>query len=304
MFPRDYSDFWNTILRSPDGDAGAAGGETPSGETPSGDQPGNVSDNFDGLDFGGETDDLDVVDVPVETPPDQPKTPEPKPQEPSQTPPAEVPAPSQTPEAPKPNTPPGQQETQPSPTPSAPEDPWSKFEKDKPAIIQNMAKTRYAMTKEEKEQLEAEPFESLPLLAAKVHTELFADVLRSVTAMLPIAFQNMQVEHSQNSEAVDEFQKAWPQIDMSAHGADVEAFARLYRQSNPNASKADAIKMVGAMVLAKHGIAASTPANPAPATPAAHQAAPAFRPAQPGVATVPPGVVAEEFIGLGQDHDD
>lgn len=309
MFNRKF-DLWNLIALAPDAPGG--GGEPAQVDAPPSPDPSPVEggDDFGGLEFGG--DDIDDVSVgeveePAQpsTPAGAPKTPEPKPQEAPTPPPAEAPAPSTKPAEVEQPKPPGQQEQQPNPAPSEPISAWDQFQKDKPTIVESMAKTRYAMTKEDQDLLEAEPFTALPKLAARVHVELMQDVLQSMAGMLPVAFQGFMQEHAQNAAVEDEFKQAWPQIDFAKHSADVEAFAQLYRQSNPKATKAEAIQMVGAMVIAKHGLAATPqqPATPAPATPGAPPAPP-FAPARPGVAAAPPPVIVEEFAGLGMDLDE
>lgn len=302
----------NVILRSPEGGGGeAAPAPEPSGEAvPSESVPGN--DDFSGLDFGG--DDLDTVET-IDPPGAEPgvssqTTEPPKAPETPKEPPAPEAAPSPKKEEPKvpeqeqqAAKPQGQQEEPKSP-PSEPQDPFVQFEQDKPKIIEGLATKRYALSKEDLDLLEAEPGKALPLLAARVHVELFQDMLKSVTGMLPVAINQHLETHQANNAAVEAFKTAWPQLDLEKYGEDIAAFSQVFRQTNPKASREEAIKMVGAMVMAKHGLAASQqPASPAPAQQVAPQAAPPFRPAQPGVVQPPAPVAVEEFAGLGQDFD-
>lgn len=305
-----HLNLYTSIAMAPDGVEG--GGDVPAAPAASEAPASAPEESSDATDvdwnqLGSGEEDLDEVfveDPAKQDPPpssEPPKTEPEKKEAPKQP---EAPAPiepkKEEPKAPEqPATPPGQKE---EPSPSEPEDPWAKFEKDKPTIIANMAKQRYAFSKEELDQLEANPGETLSQLAAKVHTELFADVLKAVSGMMPQAFHHFQSETVANNAAVDSFKQAWPQIDVSKYGSDIAMAAELVAKSNPSATQAQRIALVGAMIVAQHKLAAAPPANPSP-TPPAPPPAP-FAPARPGVATPPPPVTVEEFSGLGVDFEE
>ena len=308
-------DLWNSILQAPDGNEPSSADpfSTPvETAAPSADEPSPGGDNFEFLDqLDTEGDDVEVITAPESGEPASadvpPKTPA-SPTDPKASPPGTPPAPKETPPLaapqPQPTPTPGPQE-QPKTAPSEPpKDAFTQFVEDKPKIMEALAKSTYALSKDDLDLLEANPGQALPLMAARVHTEVFAQVIQATARMIQQGFGHMQEETRQNSEAVSAFQAKWPQIDLQAHGADIATAAELIRKTNPNATKEEAINLVGAMVVAMKGLAATPLASPAPATPPKPVAPAPFRPAGSGVVLPPGTVVAEEFAFLGQEEPD
>lgn len=150
----------------------------------------------------------------------------------------------------------------------------------------------YAMSKEEAEAFELNPAGMLPVLAARVHTRVFAQVLRALEQVVPAAFMTQASAIRTNTANAEKFFARWPELDRSAHIEMATRFAKTYRSVHPTATLEQLIEEVGPMVMMAAHVspraraAGGVPANggglPRAAPP------PPFVPAGASVTQVPP----------------
>lgn len=178
-------------------------------------------------------------------------------------------------------------------------------------LVDWMSQNVYALSQEEKDGLDTNAMATVPKLLSRVHLEGTKNTLKLISTLVPAlvskGVSDVLQQRERGSEALKEFFDTWPALNAREHTTLVNDFAKLYRASNPSASRQDAIKFVGAAIHAhlNLGLPAAPVVNGAPAPqPVARQRVPAFAPARPGarpIAQVP--VDENPWAGLGQDHD-
>lgn len=252
----------------------------------------------------------------------------------TQTPPA--PGQAQTPAAPTPGqSPAGQQapgqaqpqtatgsQTAPTGT-STPRGPMGPGElaqalgKNRETIINALATQKFQLTPAEVSALEVDAVGVLPKIMGRVYYEATVNGLQQMANMVPRMVEHVVSERIAESQAEDAFHADWPNIDRTnpQQMTAVAQFAQSFRQMNPRATQADAIKFVGMAVSQMFNlpitqrVANGQTQTPAPArgtTPPARRTAPPFAPAQGGRAQPPAGTPtspAEPFGGMGIDFD-
>jgi len=319
-------------LYRPDDGAGAAA-STPSGDTPligETNVPGDASDgaSFDGL-GGFDESDIDTIEIqgadatagaPPKTtpsatpsasaPPETPATAAPAaPQSATpQTP--QAPAASPTPAAAQPPSPaPAPQEGAPSaPQASVPSDPGQMLEmleKNAKEVIDNLAASpQFALSNDEATLLETNPAQAVPRILARTYYQAVNATLAHINNLVPGMIDRHTRLMKAQQENEDAFYGKFPTIKKDLHGADVARFAQIFKQQNPQMTKDDFFAMVGAAVMAKHGLmnAPSAPAAPVGATPST-PATPPFTPAKPGAAVRTTPIEESPFSGLGQEWE-
>lgn len=129
----------------------------------------------------------------------------------------------------------------------------------------------YPISKDEADQLLAEPEKMLPKLAAQVHMNVMQTVFQLVQQqqqMLPQVVEQTTTMVKKKQEASQEFSARWPGLVDTEEGqkAALEA-ARLVRSRNPNASVQEVIEQSGRIaysILGKDVPAKAAPSAPAP----------------------------------------
>lgn len=173
------------------------------------------------------------------------------------------------------------------------------------AIRSWLAQNMYSLSEEERTALDTDAVGAIPGLLSRVHLETARNTMSLIQSLVPKMVQEgvQQVLRGQQraGEAMSEFFAAWPGLNQKEHGALVDQFARMFRSTNPQASRQDAIKFVGAAIHAHLGLTpqarqanGTQPARPQP-----------FAPARPGAR--PPAsqvVVDDPWSGLDQNYDD
>lgn len=328
---------WRDKVLMAEGDGAGApaapsGGTAVSGETstPGVESPGAA---FEGL-GGGLDDDLDMIEVsagqsqtPSATPAGgvaaspspatsspgaQAAPPEPAP---AATPPASTPAPAQAaPQTPPAAAPQGEApQAAPTSIPSDPAGLLQEMEKNREGIIDALAtdSSRFGLSADEVTLLETDPAKAVPRLLARTYYTAMNATLAHINNLVPgMIARHMKMTELQ-TEREKKFYGQFPALDKAKHSSDVATFANLFRQQNPNLSEADFFAMLGAAVMAKHGLtmngvpaAAPQPGVKGP-PPQPAVTAPPFSPAAPGGATVRVTPVEENpFEGLGRDFDE
>lgn len=254
------------------------------------------ADEFSGL--GGDFDDIQLVETPEPATETQ-ATPASEAQPVTPAPEAEKPAPVQEP----PKVEPAKPEAAPTaPSPPVEEQGGSLQEQlttHRGALIDALASERFKLTPQEEEALENDAVAEFPKLMSRVYLETMTAVLNHIQNSVPLLIRHQMGVLANERMAEKRFFEQFKTIDRAKHAQDILQFAQTFRQQNPRIPEADLFALVGAAVMAKHGLPAQIQGNGA-ATP---QPTP-FVPARPG-STV--RITPEEenpFAGLGRDFDD
>lgn len=219
--------------------------------------------------------------------------------------PAATPAPAVAAEQPKPGD---QQPPASAPSEVTPQSLIEQLAANQQALIPVIAQQRFQLTKEEADALDLNASEAVPKLLARVYMESTGAALQHIHNLVPrmIAQQVRAMKVTEENETA--FYKQFPAIDRVKHQADVMQFGKAFR-SQPGITQADLFAMIGAAVMAKHGLSMPAAgggngvAAPAPAQPAIVNSAP-FVPATGGAHTRTEIVDESPFAGLGREYDD
>lgn len=208
-------------------------------------------------------------------------------------PPAQTPTPGQTPAE---SAPEGQQPVAPqTPTEQAPQQPTPEqlaeqnrkvaedFAKWEGERVATLSKT-YGFDEETAQRLQTEPELVLPQVAAKLHMEVLKEAVTIMQRMIPqMVPQVVQSQHA-DTQAAKDFFDANP--DLKGYDQQVVLAGKMFRQMNPKATRAQAIKSIGDLVRSSLGLpalaqnpTAPTANAPAPSAPARQQP---FKPAKAG----------------------
>lgn len=160
----------------------------------------------------------------------------------------------------------------------------------------------YGLSEEDAAAFQVDPASVMPRLAANMHMRVMQDVVRHVEMALktvPAMMEQRLAFVQQEDAAKQEFFSEWP--GLSEHYSAVLQNAKLARQANPTATKAQLIQMAGVLTATALGldpaavgkVRVGTP--PPPAAPAKPVQAAPFKPAAAGSA---PGGFTEPELGL------
>jgi hypothetical protein len=151
--------------------------------------------------------------------------------------------------------------------------------------------TAYALSEDDARSMAIEPEKVLPMMAAKVHLDVFEAVMHGITSLLPQFLEAQTQQRTASESAKTEFFSEFPGLKDDKFQQEIKAALLTYRQFNPSATRAQAIAAAGVQVSLMHGVVlpekyfkglAGTTA-PAPVeTPRAN-----FTPASPGGSTTP-----------------
>lgn len=258
---------------------------------------------WDNLGFTG---DDDSVEVPVETVEEQPAAPVVE-VKPDATPPV-VPPPVTPPQpAPAAVTPP-QEAASPAPAKveapadASPQGLVQQLEQHRGAVIDALAADRFKLTPEEATALDTDAIAAIPRVMARVYYEAMQSTLLNIQNHVPRMVKELLRTEKVSSDAETAFYGQFKTIDRGKHHADVVAFANGFRQMNPQISQADLFAMVGAAIMAKHGLGAA-PAAPVVSNGGGQTQVP-FVPAVPGATVRTTQEPVNPWEGLGKDFDD
>lgn len=229
---------------------------------------------------------------------------------PQATPPQAQPQQPQAPVAQQPTAQPAQPSTAegggPSRTPSAPEL-LSMVLQNRDALLTELASKRFALSPAEQEELETNAVGVIPKIMARVYFDAYTSAMHYLNQQVPGMITSHIAESRKDSEAEDAFFEAWPGIDRSKHMDDVLSFATAYRQMNPKASLADAIKFTGSAIVAKYGLqnASKAAQGAAPGRNSRGRGAAPFAPAAGGRTQITPVVDnGNPWEGMGINFDE
>lgn len=182
-------------------------------------------------------------------------------------------------------------------------------------MIEALASQKFQLTPAETQALEVDAVGVLPKIMARVYFEATVNGLQQMANMVPRMVEHVANERFQENAAETDFHTEWPNIDRNnqGHMRAVAQLAASFRQMNPSASQADAVKFVGMAATNFLGLqmpvkpngGAARPGNGAP--PARRSAQPSFVPASGGRAQPPAGTPTapqNPFEGLGMQFDE
>ena len=101
----------------------------------------------------------------------------------------------------------------------------------------------YELSTDEAENMLSEPEKVLPALAAKVHMQVYEQVVQGVIAQLPNMVKGIIKQDQEVRSNEESFYDRWPQL--KDHGAQVGQVAALWRQLNPQATTKEAVENIG-----------------------------------------------------------
>ena len=140
----------------------------------------------------------------------------------------------------------------------------------------------YTLNEDERAQLESDPAEALPVLAAKMHYQVVNAVTQGIMQTLPQVIGNYSQQQKQNDTYQQQFFDKWSQLSPEKHMQDVMRIGQVYRSQNPQATFDQFINDVGSQIVVMHGLQNVQPQ--------AQQAAPQQQmlpPDQPGGVSTP-----------------
>lgn len=182
----------------------------------------------------------------------------------------------------------------------------------KDTMIDALAAQKFQLTPAEIQAFEVDALGSLPKLMAKVYFEATVNGLQQLANMVPRMVEHVANERLAENSAEQDFHKEWPNIDRNnpVHMRTVTQLSQSFRQMNPNASIADAVKYVGMAATTFLGL--QMPQKAGNGTRPGNGAAPArrnppFAPASGGRAQPPAGTPPAQtggFEGLGLQFDE
>lgn len=307
----------DSIVQPGDGAAGDIGAGPMTGDD-SFTLPDSFEDNID-----------DGISVPEETPVDGVAAPSPRPSPGAAAPPApaagQTPVQQQTPAAAQPAP------AQPAPQPVAqpqgatpqgggaerriysPGELAQQLGQNRTTMIDALAAQKFQLSPAEVQALEVDAVGVLPKIMARVYFEATVNGLQQMANMVPRMVEYVANERLAENQAESDFHTEWPNIDRNnaQHMRTVAQLAQSFRQMNPGASQADAVKYVGQAATAFLGLQAPQRAAAPGARPGngARRTAPPFAPATGGRAQPMPGQTpapqpGDAFAGLGLNFDD
>lgn len=189
----------------------------------------------------------------------------------------------------------------------------SQLGQNRETMIDALASQKFQLSPKEIEQLEVDAVGVLPKIMARVYFDATVNGLQQMANMVPRMVEHVVQTRLTETQAESDFHSEWPNIDRNnaQHMNVVAQLANSFRQMNPGASKADAIRYVGqaatsflGLQMPQRGNGAGRPAAAAPARrtspPFAPAAATGMRP-MPGQETARP---QNPFDGMGMNFDE
>lgn len=163
----------------------------------------------------------------------------------------------------------------------------------------------FSLSQEETDALETDAVTMIPKLMARTYQQALMASMNMMKQFVPMMISEGVVEQgaktAKGNEAKAEFYAAFPNLNEKDHGEAFNQWAKMYRQMNPKASRADAIKFVGNALLTQFNLHGA----PAPGAVPGVVARPVpFQPARPGGRPVAQVPVDDPYSGLDQDFMD
>lgn len=161
---------------------------------------------------------------------------------------------------------------------------WENYEKAKQEARQKLEE-QYALSDEQADQLLENPQAELPKILAQMYTDVFEDVMEAVQVNFPSLQQQYEQQAKQQQRSEEEFYSQWP--NLKEHRDTVDRVAQVYRAQNPNVSREQFIREVGAQASWAVGTPPAEDSDQEERTTPHQPAAPASRGAAPGPTSEP-----------------
>lgn len=286
---------------APESSQSPGSGTTSSPSTSPTPDPGDTHDVFAG--FGGDYAEQpqpqpQPTPAPPPQPPAQPAEPQPQPAPPA------PPVAAQSPEAVAPAAaPPAQQSQLPPPGPGEPARIAEVMRQSENDLITAVAAQEFKLAPEVAEAFGPELAPHVERLMATVWVRTTANMLNHLAQSVPAMISQHMAVTRAHTESMGEFYTQFPQL--REHEKDVLQTIKVYRGLNPQASRSDAMKAVGTMVMALKGITHQAPSTsqPQPAVPAAQRTNGRSQPFVPAIGSPsgPPAATTQrgEWDGMG-----
>lgn len=175
------------------------------------------------------------------------------------------------------------------------------FERHAKELANHAAQKIFALTDEDAAALATNAEQVIPRLMGQVYQQSILASMNLIKSFIPQMITQGVVSHTartaKSTEAINEFYTTHPDLNAKDHGDLVKTWSKSFRQANPAATRAEAIKFVGNAVRFQAGL---PPLSSAPA-PAARPTA--FAPARHGARTPPLSAEHDPYSGLGEDHE-
>ncbi len=299
----------NGVFMDENSDAGATTGEaTPAASTPAADalpaeSPATEVDLSEIIDSDLQNDADGGAPAPapvspsVAKPPVAPASPAaaaPTPTSPATPAPAATPAPTATPVA--------------TPTATPPVAPAEPTAPDFAALRSQQAErlaTAYALSEEDARTMLVEPEKVIPKLAAQLHLDVFEATVNAIVSALPRIIESQTQQRTARELAKQEFYTEFPALEDSKFERQVETAIVMYKQLNPQATRAQAIAAAGVQVSLANQIPLPTKfmsGLSAPAEPTQQRSA-SFTPAGAGAPASTPGFVNPNYFTKIAEED-
>lgn len=176
------------------------------------------------------------------------------------------------------------------------------LEANRDVLIDNLAADKvFALSADEVTALETNPAAAVPRLLAKTYYQAVNATLAHINNLVPNMISRHMSTAKAQKENEDAFYGKFPTLKPDVHGADVMNFAKIIKAQNPQMGKDDFFAMIGAAVMAKHGLIGQPAAAAPPSQPIAAPAP--FAPARPGASIHTAPVEESPFSGLGQEWE-
>lgn len=186
--------------------------------------------------------------------------PPPTPADPEPTPEAVTPAevPEVVPEIPV-ETPPDEQpaavtpEPEPEPQPQQTAQDFAAAEHAERSRLETSLQSHFAISDDEALQLVTNPATEFPKLQARMFTDMWMAVQKSINNQMPQVIERTTQEMTVRNEKVDNFFKTWPKLDRVKHAKQVAEVSKVFGQVNTGATEEEVIRHVGMQVMLMNG---------------------------------------------------
>lgn len=121
--------------------------------------------------------------------------------------------------------------------------------------VDSLVKGEYALTEDEKAQLDMEPSRVLPILAAKLHMNIATTVTSAILSNLPGYLTQQNEQQARYTALENQFYEAWPALkDKPEFIGEISQAIQGFKEVNPNYTPEQLIHLVGMHVSATHGL--------------------------------------------------
>ena len=194
-----------------------------------------------------------------------------------------------------------------APAPPSPEEVQEQWKTHRDDMMPQLSEL-YKLSEDEVTELEANPGEAFPKMAAKLHFEVYMSAFNALQSIIPgVVGQTIQGREAEQA-IQKQFFDAFPDLNVTDHGQKIMHNLAAYQQATAGTqiSREDMIKAVGAMTMMQMGVQASAP-GAAPVAPSAPAVVPAT-PINPGgaVPTAPtaPGEGGNMYSDMADTYID